>query len=187
MMVSMLALARQMVSAQESRRLAVTDGLTGLAKRVRLYKTLPRTLARASRIGTHVAVMIIDMNGFKQVNDRLGHRAGDELLIGFGELLRRSVLGSDLVARLGGDEFTIMLPDLTSPLQAQAVIRRIRTAMAEPIDVGATVVQPAASIGLAISEPGDNDFEALLNRADLAMYETKAHGAAADIGHSGPA
>jgi diguanylate cyclase (GGDEF)-like protein len=171
--VSSLVFARQMVAAQESRRLAVTDGLTGLANRVQLYEALPRALAKAGRNGNHVGVLVIDMNGFKQVNDTLGHRAGDRLLIGFGELLRRCVLGSDLVARLGGDEFAIVLPDLTDEVQAQAVCRRIRTAMAEPIDVGETVVQPSASIGLALSEPGELSADELIARADVAMYESK--------------
>jgi diguanylate cyclase (GGDEF)-like protein len=173
LIVSTLAFARQLVSAQESRRLAVTDGLTGLANRFQLYEALPRALARAERNGTRVAVLIIDMNGFKQINDTLGHQAGDQLLIGFGDLLRRCVLGSDLVARLGGDEFTIVLPEVTDEAQPQAVIRRIRAAMAEPIDVGQTMVQPNASIGLAMSTPGEQASDALLHRADVAMYEAK--------------
>jgi diguanylate cyclase (GGDEF)-like protein len=168
-----LVFARQMVAAQESRRLAVTDGLTGLANRVQLYEVLPRALARAARNGTHVGVLVLDMNGFKQINDSLGHQAGDQLLVGFGWLLRQCVLGSDLVARLGGDEFAIVLPDLNDASQAQAVIRRIRAAMGEPIDLGSTMVQPSASIGVALSEPGDLSSDDVLNRADLAMYETK--------------
>jgi diguanylate cyclase len=171
--VSLLVFARQMVAAEESRRLAVTDGLTGLANRVQLYEALPRALAKAGRNGTHVGVLIIDMNGFKQVNDTLGHRAGDQLLVGFGELLRRCTLGSDLVARLGGDEFAVVLPELTDEAQAQAVVRRIRTAMAEPIDVGETVVQPSASIGVALSDPDELSADDLIARADVAMYESK--------------
>ena len=173
LIVSTLAFARQLVAAQESRRLAVTDGLTGLANRFQVYEALPRALARAERNGTRVAVLIIDMNGFKQINDTLGHQAGDQLLVGFGDLLRRCVLGSDLVARLGGDEFTVVLPEVTDETQPQAVIRRIRAAMAEPIDVGPTVVQPNASIGLAISGPGEQATDDLLHRADVAMYQAK--------------
>ena len=172
-LVSTLVFGRQMVAAQESRRLAVTDGLTGLANRVQLYEALPRALAKAARNDAHVGVLVLDMNGFKQVNDTLGHAAGDRLLVGFGELLRRCVLGSDLVARLGGDEFAIVLPDLQDAAQVQAVVRRIRAATAEPIDVGETVVQPSASIGVALSEPGELSADDVLNRADLAMYESK--------------
>ncbi|MEV6635824.1 GGDEF domain-containing protein [Actinoplanes sp. NPDC051470] len=171
--VSSLVFARQMIAAQESRRLAVTDGLTGLANRFQLYEVLPRALAKAARNGTRVGVLIIDMNGFKQINDTLGHRAGDQLLVGFGDLLRRCVLGSDLVARLGGDEFAIVLPELTDEAQAQAVIRRIRAAMAEPIDVGETLVQPSASIGVALSEPEELATDDVVARADMAMYESK--------------
>ena len=172
-LVSVLAYGRQMVSARESRRLAVTDPLTGLANRLHLHEALPGALARADRNGTRIGVLVIDMNGFKQVNDTLGHRAGDALLVGFARLLRECVLGSDLVVRLGGDEFAVMLPDLTGEEQAQAVVRRIRDAMAAPIDVGPTAVQPNASIGVALSAPGELSADDLLHRADLAMYEGK--------------
>jgi diguanylate cyclase (GGDEF)-like protein len=172
-LVSVLAYGRQMVSARENRRMAVTDMLTGLANRLELHEALPRALTRAAHNGTRVGVLVIDMNGFKQVNDTLGHRAGDRLLIGFAGMLRECVLGSDLVARLGGDEFAIMLPDLTDETQAQAVVRRIRDAMSAPIDVGASAVQPNASIGVALSHPGELSADDLLHRADLAMYEGK--------------
>ncbi|MFC4071476.1 diguanylate cyclase domain-containing protein [Actinoplanes subglobosus] len=172
-LVSTLVFGRQMVAARENRRMAVTDQLTGLANRVQMYEALPRAMARAHRNHTLVAVMVIDMNGFKQINDEFGHQAGDQLLIGFGRLLRRCVLGSDLVVRLGGDEFAIVLPDLTDPGHAQAVVQRIRAAMAEPVRVGSTVVQPSASIGVAFARPGDHSVDDLLHRADVAMYDAK--------------
>ncbi|BEL02715.1 hypothetical protein Q0Z83_009060 [Actinoplanes sichuanensis] len=173
-MVSTLVFGRQMVAARENRRMAVTDQLTGLANRVQMYEALPRTLARAHRNHTLVAVLVIDMNGFKQINDEFGHRAGDQLLIGFARLLRGCVLGSDLVVRLGGDEFAVVLSNLTEPDHAQAVVQRIRAAMAEPITVGATVVQPSASIGVAFAHPDtDVSIDELLHRADVAMYDVK--------------
>ncbi|HWS33762.1 MAG TPA: GGDEF domain-containing protein [Actinoplanes sp.] len=172
-LISTLIFARQMVAARENRRMAVTDQLTGLANRVQMYETLPRALGRAQRNKTLVAALMIDMNGFKKINDEFGHHAGDQLLIGFGRLLRRCVLGSDLVVRLGGDEFAVILPDLTDPGHAQAVVQRIRKAMAVPIDLGATVVQPSASIGVAFTEPGDESIDDLLHRADVAMYDVK--------------
>ncbi|GIE74794.1 hypothetical protein Aph02nite_07440 [Actinoplanes philippinensis] len=172
-LVSTLVFARQMIAARESRRMAVTDQLTGLANRVQMYEALPRAMARAHRNETTVAVLVIDMNGFKQINDEFGHRAGDRLLVGFAELLRRCVLGSDLVVRLGGDEFAVVLTNLTEPDNAEAVVRRIRAAMAEPIDVGPTVIQPSASIGVAVARPGDVEIDDLLHRADVAMYEVK--------------
>ncbi|MEU4161091.1 GGDEF domain-containing protein [Actinoplanes sp. NPDC026670] len=184
-LVSTLVFGRQMVAARESRRMAVTDQLTGLANRVQMYEVLPRTLARAHRNQTLVAVLVIDMNGFKQINDEFGHRAGDELLVGFARLLRSCVLGSDLVVRLGGDEFAVVLSNLTEIDHAQAVVQRIRAAMAEPIRVGATVVQPSASIGVAFAHPGeghpgDVSIDDLLHRADVAMYDVKKKAKATD-------
>ncbi|WP_430790475.1 diguanylate cyclase domain-containing protein [Actinoplanes sp. G11-F43] len=172
-LVTTLVFARQMVAARENHRMAVTDQLTGLANRVQMYDAVPRALARAQRNHTTVAALVIDMNGFKQINDEFGHQAGDRLLIGFGRLLRRSVLGADLVVRLGGDEFAVFLVDLPEAGYAQAVLQRIRAAMAVPIDVGATMVQPTASIGVAFATAPDDTVDDLLHRADVAMYEIK--------------
>ncbi|GAA1652250.1 GGDEF domain-containing protein [Actinoplanes couchii] len=172
-LIATLVFARQMVAARENQRMAMTDQLTGLANRVRMYESAPRALARSQRNDTLVAVLVIDMNGFKKINDEFGHHAGDLLLIGFARLLLRCVLGSDLVVRLGGDEFAVILPDLTDPGHAQAVVQRIRSAMAVPIDLDGTVVQPSASIGVALTEPGDESIDDLLHRADTAMYDIK--------------
>jgi diguanylate cyclase (GGDEF)-like protein len=172
-LVSTLVFGRQMVAARENRRMAVTDQLTGLANRVQMYEALPRALARARRNQTLVAVLVIDLNGFKQINDEFGHRAGDQLLVGFARLLRGCVLGSDLVVRLGGDEFAVVLSNLTHEGHAEPVVQRIRTAMAEPIPVSTTVIQPSASIGVAFARPGDVSIDDLLHRADVAMYEVK--------------
>jgi diguanylate cyclase (GGDEF)-like protein len=186
LLASTVIFYRQMIGAEESRRLGITDALTGLANRAHLYDVLPRALARSARNGTRVGVLVIDMNGFKQVNDGLGHAAGDRLLAGFAGLLNRSVLGSDLVARLGGDEFAVVLPELKDTTQLDAVVNRIRAATAEPLDVGPSMVQPSASIGAVLSDPGELSADAVLARADAAMYAAKQNRAAASGRHPGP-
>ncbi|MEU4240668.1 GGDEF domain-containing protein [Actinoplanes sp. NPDC026619] len=167
-----VVVARQVIALRENHELATTDTLTGLVNRRQLYERLRLAVARARGRST-VAAVLIDMNGFKQVNDTMGHEAGDQLLKAFGELLRANVLGSDVVGRLGGDEFAIVLHDITSVDNAIAVVDRIIGAMQEPVDVGEAAVQPQASFGIALALPGEDDADALLRRADLAMYQAK--------------
>lgn len=174
--VTGLVVARQVMVQRESHRMAVTDGLTGLANRSQLYEVLTRTVARGSRTGRRCAVVLADMNGFKQVNDTMGHHAGDQLLVAFGEALRRSALGSDLVARLGGDEFAVVLTDIDGADDASAVMRRIRTAMRGPVPIDGEPVSMRASFGVAVCEPGQLTPEQVIHRADAAMYQAKRTG-----------
>lgn len=174
--ISGLVIGRQVLAAQQTRRMATTDSLTGLANRARLYPILQRVLARGRQDGTTTGVLLLDLNGFKQVNDTLGHHAGDELLTGFAGLLRRSTLGSDTVARLGGDEFVVVLTRLRDAGDAVAVARRIVAATAEPLPVGGTLVQARTSIGVAVTDGGPLDADELLHRADAAMYQAKRAG-----------
>ena len=167
-----VVVTRQIVALRENHELATTDTLTGLVNRRQLYDRLRLAVSRNGRGGKTIAAVLIDMNGFKQVNDTLGHEAGDQLLVAFGRILRASVLGTDVVGRLGGDEFAIVLHDIAATDNAIAVVRRIMTAMEEPVEVGAVAVQPQASFGIALGRPGE-DADALLHRADLAMYRAK--------------
>lgn len=171
--ITAVVVARQMVVQRESHRMAVTDMLTGLANRAQLYDTLARSLERANHTGRITAVILADMNGFKQVNDTLGHQAGDQMLVAFAEVLRRAVLGSDVVARRGGDEFAIVLHDIGEIANAEAVLRRIRTGMEQPVVLAGRSMTLRASFGLALGGPGQSDVDDLLHRADLAMYEAK--------------
>jgi diguanylate cyclase (GGDEF)-like protein len=171
--ITAIVVLRQVVVQRESHQMAVTDGLTGLASRSRLHDGLNRALARGLRNGQKTGVLVADLNGFKQVNDSLGHKAGDLLLVAFGALMSRSVLGSDLVGRLGGDEFAVVLHDIGGPSNAEVVARRIVAAMAQPIVIGGVPVAPRASIGIALSEPGEIGVDELLHRADVAMYSAK--------------
>lgn len=167
-----IAMSRQVVALRENRRLAVTDTLTGLSNRAHLNEALDRALARSRRNGQKVAVLLADLNGFKQINDTLGHAAGDRMLIEFAELARRSVLGGDVVGRLGGDEFAIVLHDIATIDNAEAVVRRLRAHLRTPVLVGDVLVPMRAAVGIALSEPGDGPDE-ILHRADVAMYEDK--------------
>jgi diguanylate cyclase (GGDEF)-like protein len=170
--LSAVVLWRQILVQRESDERAVTDGLTGLANRARFRETSHRALARGARTGRYSAVLVIDMNGFKQINDTLGHKLGDLVLIEFARVLRLSVTSPGLPARLGGDEFAVALPDLESPEQAYEVAGRIAASVA-PVIVDGKLVMMAASIGVAVSGPGELTHDALVHRADLAMYKAK--------------
>jgi diguanylate cyclase (GGDEF)-like protein len=167
-----VVLWRQILVQRESDERSVTDGLTGLANRARFRETSQRALARDARTGRYSAVLVIDMNGFKQVNDTLGHKLGDLVLVEFAKLLRVSVGSPGLPARLGGDEFAVALPDLVSPEQAYEVAGRLAASMA-PVIVDGKLIMMAASIGVAVSAPGELTHDALVHRADLAMYKAK--------------
>lgn len=171
-----LVVARQVTAQRESHLMAVTDGLTGLANRPRLYDALDQALAQGSRANRTTGVVLADMNGFKHVNDTMGHQAGDQLLVGFGIILRRCVLGSDLVGRLGGDEFVIVLNDIRETANAEAVVRRILAEMQQPIMIDGSAIRLRASFGIAVCAPGEVEADELLHRADLAMYRAKRHG-----------
>jgi diguanylate cyclase (GGDEF)-like protein/PAS domain S-box-containing protein len=152
------------------------DTLTGLANRPAFLAGLDRALAQAEAQGGRCAVIFVDLNGFKQVNDSWGHKSGDALLIGFARVLQDNVLGTDTVARLGGDEFGVVLGNIDSTANAEAVARRIIHALAEPIDTDGHPIYARASIGIALSGlsgTGGPGAEELLHRADLAMYEAK--------------
>jgi diguanylate cyclase (GGDEF)-like protein/PAS domain S-box-containing protein len=148
------------------------DALTGLANRTAFLADLDRAVADDREHGGQSAVMYVDLNGFKQVNDTWGHEAGDALLVGFAKVLRDNTLGGDTAARLGGDEFGVVLGNIGSPENAEAVARRIIAALAEPIDVGGRRVHARASIGIALSD-AQGTADEMLRRADLAMYHVK--------------
>ncbi len=152
------------------------DPLTGLANRTQLHESIERACRRAAS-PARVAVLFLDLDDFKLVNDGLGHAAGDALLGAVAERLRQATRGVDLVARLGGDEFAVLLDGLSEPEGALVVAARIHAALAEPIDVGGRPLTASASIGVAhwdgVAMPAE-----LLRNADLAMYRAKAFGKA---------
>lgn len=156
-------------------RQASRDSLTGLANRLHFEQRLQQALDRAGEAEQQLAVLFIDNDRFKQVNDRYGHAVGDVLLKAVGERLRSQVRESDLVARLGGDEFAIVLYPVGGAGDALHVMDKIQAAMREPLAVGdGVVLQPSVSAGLAVFPQHGQSMEALLRHADQAMYEAKA-------------
>jgi diguanylate cyclase (GGDEF)-like protein/PAS domain S-box-containing protein len=161
------------------RHLAFHDALTGLPNRLLFRERLDHALNRSTRDGGRLSVIFIDLNGFKAVNDSLGHEAGDHVLKAvatrFHELLRR---GADTVARYGGDEFVILTEDLKDCEQSVQLASRVLAEIARPIDYRDHCIRIGASIGMAFFPTDGNTTEILLQRADAAMYSAKLSGKA---------
>ena len=175
--------ARQVLAQRENMRMAVTDGLTGLTNRTGLNEALHIALERGARSGKTIAVLLLDLDDFKRINDTLGHEAGDQMLIAFARALRRSVLGSDVVARLGGDEFAVVLNDVGDRDNAEAVVKRLNNELETPVLIGDVPVQINSSIGVALCGPGEMTVDEILHRADMEMYEVKRARKAASSHH----
>lgn len=159
--------------------LAQYDSLTGLPNRLLFTDRLATAMLRVERSGSAIGLMFLDLDGFKQVNDTLGHQAGDELLIQFARRLSSMVRKTDAVARLAGDEFTILLEGLVSPAEdGKAIAEKIIASMQQPFVVCRREVSVTVSIGLAIHDAnsGAIDVAELLRRADKQMYAAKHAG-----------
>lgn len=157
--------------------MALKDTLTGLPNRRALMQALPEALQRANRLRQSCAVFFLDLDRFKQVNDRYGHEEGDELLRQFAERVRGAVRKTDTVGRLAGDEFVVILEMLHSDADAQEAADKLLPALQQPFVLKTTTVSLSASIGIAIHHPDDpQDIEMLLGRADRAMYRHKQQG-----------
>jgi diguanylate cyclase (GGDEF)-like protein len=174
--LTLLVVLRQITALRENHELVVTDSLTGLTNRWLLHATLERALARSRRSGRRVAVLLLDLDGFKQVNDTHGHEVGDDLLVGFAGVLRGCVRAGDTAARLGGDEFAVVIDQVQSLDDALAVAQRIIARLREPITVGEHALLARTSIGIALSGDDTSQSDELLHRADLAMYAAKRRG-----------
>ena len=160
------------VSVQREHQ-AMHDELTGLPNRKLLLRRTDEALAEAARSSRVVGFLLLDLDRFKEVNDTLGHLAGDRLLRAVAHRLAHSVRPGDLVARLGGDEFAVLLPVIKSAATAREVAARLRAALAEPLWLDGMTLHIEASVGIATC-PGDaQDVELLLQRADVAMYLAK--------------
>jgi diguanylate cyclase (GGDEF)-like protein/PAS domain S-box-containing protein len=156
--------------------LAHHDALTDLPNRLYFVSSLERALLHADRNQCGVALLFIDLDHFKAINDTLGHAAGDQLLIDVAQRLRKSVRAEDLVARLGGDEFVVLLERLRDRSEAAGVARKMLAEVFAPLQISGRTITPQASVGIAIY-PGDGgSAAALLQAADDAMYEAKRRG-----------
>jgi diguanylate cyclase (GGDEF)-like protein/PAS domain S-box-containing protein len=156
--------------------LAHHDVLTGLPNRALLDERLDLELQRARRLGHGVALMFIDLDGFKTINDSLGHAAGDRLLQEVARRLRASIRDADTAARLGGDEFVVVMTDLAQPEDAGVLAGKLLQLLSETVDVGGRAVTVSASIGVAVYPQDGGDRGALMMAADSAMYAAKASG-----------
>lgn len=178
----------QKLNEDKIRRLAYFDTLTGMPNRQNFLERLDHELLRARREEHQVALLFLDLDGFKRVNDTLGHSAGDYLLQAVSERLKEKLRGGDFIsrpaldelgvhlARLGGDEFTVVLPDLEDTQVVGAIAGRMQSLLSQPFQIGPQEVTVTSSIGVAIF-PGDgDDAAALLKHADTAMYHAKAQG-----------
>lgn len=162
--------------AEHVQRLAHYDQLTGLANRALLQDRLHQAILRARRYRHRVALLVVDIDHFKQVNDSLGHSAGDSLLIAAGERLLSSIRKTDTVARMGGDEFVIVMPDFNGMEDVQRCGAQIVNAAAQPIKIGDREVRITVSVGVCTFPDYAEDEEQLFKNADAAMYVVKNSG-----------
>jgi diguanylate cyclase (GGDEF)-like protein len=156
---------------------AAHDSLTELPNRAQAIRLINAALARARRSSAIIALLFVDLDGFKAVNDNFGHRAGDDVLRCISHRMQATIRGGDTVARLGGDEFVVLLEPIDTQSSAVEIAERLVVAAAEPITTAAgVIVRIGASVGIAITPDGAADAEQLLHEADVAVYRAKAAG-----------
>src|SRR5205823_1256216 len=158
---------------------ALYDPLTGLPNRILLHERLTDALAYARQHDGRVAVLFLDLDRFKSVNDNFGHATGDHLLSAVADRLREAVRSDDLLARLGGDEFVVICREISYPGEAETIAERILMSLAHPFFVKSAELSVTTSIGIAISESlakRKDSPETLLQDADAAMYKAKEQG-----------
>jgi diguanylate cyclase (GGDEF)-like protein/PAS domain S-box-containing protein len=171
-------IAERRRSEEQLAYMAYHDALTGLPNRIMIEQQLDLALARARRAGGSAALMFVDLDDFKEVNDRLGHAAGDRLLASVAARLRSVLRDTDVLARQGGDEFLVLLADLADdPIAvAETVGGKLLDILREPFVVAGTEVRTGASIGISVYPDDASETEALMRHADAAMYKAKAAG-----------
>ena len=170
------AAARDVTDRISLERQALRDPLTGLPNRLLLMDRTRQALSRLHRSQDVVALLFIDLDRFKAVNDNLGHEVGDNLLISVSERLGEMMRDSDTVARLGGDEFVILAEEIESSVEALALAERVLDTLERPFLVGSAEVSVLASVGVSVSNDHEADPETMLRESDVAMYRAKGAG-----------
>lgn len=160
----------------EIQQLAFHDALTGLPNRRLLKDRLAQSMGYAHRHQRHLALMYIDLDHFKQVNDTLGHDGGDDLLRAVATRLVHAVRATDTVARIGGDEFVVLLPEVSSAEAAAEVAQHILDALQAPVSIKGHTLMVGVSIGVALFPHAADDITTLMKAADQAMYTAKQSG-----------
>jgi len=158
------------------RELALSDPLTKLSNRNAFRARLEDAVERSKRTGKTIALILMDLNKFKAVNDNFGHPTGDALLVEVAKHLKRTVRKSDTVARLGGDEFALVLPELDGVEGVPPLLGRIIDAICDPMVIDGSLIKVGTSMGVAFFPADDEDVEGLIRKADLALYQAKATG-----------
>ena len=168
----------QAVKAEEEkvRHTAFHDPLTGLSNRKSLFDRLEYLIAHAKREQELLAVLFVDLDGFKTINDTFGHSGGDAMLKEVAARLKRTVRQNDVVARLGGDEFIVVLSNIIEPDKANYIAHQIRSAIAEKFNLDGNKVNMTASIGISLYPSDADEIANLLKKADQAMYSAKMFG-----------
>ena len=162
--------------AEELRRHATTDALTGLTNRREFDRALGQALGRAERFDRQGAILYVDLDGLKRINDELGHAAGDDLIRTVAHRIRENTRAVDTAARLGGDEFAVLLSEVDPSGGGEAAARKLLHSLRQPVRVGSETVTPSASIGIALFPAEGIAAPELLRIADHAMYEAKRDG-----------
>jgi diguanylate cyclase (GGDEF)-like protein len=173
LLIPLVAVYKTASTSRAKERQAMHDALTDLPNRIYLQQRVVQALDDARRDSTGIALFLLDLDRFKEVNDTLGHPAGDHLLEIVARRLLSAVRPGDTVARLGGDEFAVLLPEIVHPADAIEVAGRIRMALAEPFRLEGVLMDVDVSIGIALTPQHGDDVEVLMRRADVAMYVAK--------------
>jgi diguanylate cyclase (GGDEF)-like protein len=171
-------ITEHVLAEERIQRVAHHDSLTGLPNRLLFNDRLDQAISFAKRASRQFALLFLDLDRFKRVNDTLGHTAGDELLKGVAARIRQQVRESDTVARVGGDEFTVILSDVARREDAEIIAKKIIAAVAAPFQLGSPKqsVDIGTSIGIALYPADARDADALVKAADAAMYSAKQVG-----------
>ena len=163
-------------SQERLRYFSEHDSLTGLPNRILLHERLSSAITRAHRFNDKIALLMIDLDGFKKINDQMGHKAGDQLLKEVARRFTSTLRATDTIARVGGDEFVILLVDMHHAIEAEQVAAKLLSALHEPIAVEGESVQIRGSIGMSIFPDDCDDEESLMRIADESMYRAKRSG-----------